>query len=68
MHAADLPHGEDPTLNLPVHTAGWQPVKIHEDWKGSRLEYDVRLQGQGTVRGISNHNKFCIVEATLPSS
>ena len=36
IHAADLPHGEDPALNLPVDTAGWQQVKIHEEWNGSR--------------------------------
>src|ERR1035441_7931530 len=31
-HAANLPHGEDPTLG----TSDWQPVKVKEDWKGSR--------------------------------
>ena len=31
-HAADLPHGEDPALSL----VDWQPVKVKEDWKGSR--------------------------------
>ncbi len=31
-HEADLPHGEDPAIN----TADWQPVKLKEDWKGSR--------------------------------
>ncbi len=31
-HAADLPHGEDPALT----TFDWQPVKLKEDWKGSR--------------------------------
>ena len=31
-HAADLPHGEDPALS----TSDWQPVKLKEDWKGSR--------------------------------
>src|ERR1017187_5812479 len=31
-HAANLPHGEDPTLG----TSDWQPVKAKEDWKGSR--------------------------------
>jgi alpha-mannosidase len=31
-HEADLPHGEDPAIN----TSDWQPVKLKEDWKGSR--------------------------------
>src|ERR1039458_8386800 len=31
-HAADLPHGEDPALG----TSDWPPVKLKEDWKGSR--------------------------------
>src|ERR1039457_6744860 len=31
-HAADLPHGEYPALG----TSDWQPVKLKEDWKGSR--------------------------------
>jgi alpha-mannosidase len=31
-HAADLPHKEDPALA----TSDWQPVKLKEDWKGSR--------------------------------
>ena len=31
-HAADLPHGEDPALG----TSDWQPLKLKEDWKGSR--------------------------------
>src|ERR1035441_6271455 len=30
--AADLPHGEEPALA----TSDWQPVKLKEDWKGSR--------------------------------
>jgi alpha-mannosidase len=32
VHAADPPHGEDPALG----TSDWQPVKLKEDWKGSR--------------------------------
>jgi alpha-mannosidase len=32
VHAADLPHGEDPALG----TSDWQAVKLKEDWKGSR--------------------------------
>ena len=31
-HETDLPHGEDPAIN----TSDWQPVKLKEDWKGSR--------------------------------
>src|ERR1035438_10250568 len=30
--AADLPHGEEPALAA----SDWQPVKLKEDWKGSR--------------------------------
>jgi alpha-mannosidase len=32
VHAADLPHGEDPALG----TSDWQPMRLKEDWKGSR--------------------------------
>ncbi len=32
VHAADLPHGEDPALS----TSDWQQVKLKEDWQGSR--------------------------------
>jgi alpha-mannosidase len=45
-HAADLPHGEDPALG----TSDWQPVKLKEDWKGSRwlrLTYEIPAQLNG---------------------
>src|ERR1017187_2189071 len=45
-HAANLPHGEDPTLG----TSDWQPVKVKEDWKGSRwlrLNFEVSSQLNG---------------------
>jgi alpha-mannosidase len=45
-HAADLPHGED----LALSTAGWQQVKVKEDWKGSRwlrLTFEVPAQLNG---------------------
>jgi alpha-mannosidase len=32
IHAADLPHGEDPALGI----AEWPQVKVNEDWEGSR--------------------------------
>jgi len=32
VHAADLPHGEDPALTI----SDWPQVKINEDWEGSR--------------------------------
>ena len=45
-HDADLPHGEDPAIN----TSDWQPVKLKEDWKGSRwlrdtVEIPAQLNG-----------------------
>jgi len=46
IHAADLPHGEDPAQNF----AGWQQVKVHEEWEGSRwlaLSFDVPAQLNG---------------------
>src|ERR1022692_1682370 len=45
-HPADLPHGEDPALA----TSDWQPVKLKEDWKGSRwlrLPFEVPAQLNG---------------------
>ena len=45
-HAADLPHGEDPALGM----SDWQPVKLKEDWKGSRwlrLTFEVPAQLNG---------------------
>ena len=47
-HAADLPHGEDPTLS----TAEWQSVKLKQDWQGSRwlrlaFEVPAQLNGYG---------------------
>src|ERR1035438_8289966 len=45
-HATDLPHGEDPALA----TSDWQPVKLKEDWKGSRwlrLAFEVPAQLNG---------------------
>jgi alpha-mannosidase len=44
-HAADLPHGEDPALST-----SWQPVKLKEDWQGSRwlrLTFEVPAQLNG---------------------
>jgi alpha-mannosidase len=46
IHAADLPHGEDPTLNI----TDWHVVKVGEDWQGSRwlaeeLEVPALLKG-----------------------
>ncbi len=44
--AADLAHGEDPALS----TSDWQPVKLKEDWKGSRwlrLTYEIPAQLNG---------------------
>ncbi len=48
IHAADLPHGEDPALS----TADWQPVKLKQDWQGSRwlrqtFEVPAQLNGYG---------------------
>ena len=48
MHAADLPHGEDPALS----TSDWQQVRLKEDWQGSRwlrqiFEVPAQLNGYG---------------------
>jgi len=48
IHAADLAHGEDPALS----TAAWQPVKLKQDWQGSRwlrlaFEVPAQLNGYG---------------------
>ena len=52
-HAADLPHGEDPALT----TSDWQPVKLKEDWKGSRwlrLTFAIPAQLNGySLQGAS---------------
>src|ERR1039457_5515272 len=58
-HAADLPHGEYPALG----TSDWQPVKLKEDWKGSRwlrltFEVPAQLNGyslQGTRISLDLH-------------
>jgi alpha-mannosidase len=45
-HEADLPHGEDPAIN----TSDWRPVKLKEDWKGSRwlrLRFEIPAQLNG---------------------
>ncbi len=51
-HAADLPHGEDPAINI----SDWQPVKLKEDWKGSRwlrLAFAVPAQLNGySLQGV----------------
>ncbi len=58
-HAADLAHGEDPTLNA----SDWQPVKVKEDWQGSRwlrqaFEVPAQLNGcslQGATISLDLH-------------
>ena len=58
-HAADLAHGEDPALNA----TDWQPVKVKEDWQGSRwlrqtLEVPAQLNGyslQGATISLDVH-------------
>lgn len=43
IHDADLPHGEDPSLDA----SSWQKVKIGEDWQGSRwLRQDFEIPAQ----------------------
>src|SRR5579863_1217237 len=32
IHAADLPHGENPAQDF----SSWQTTKVHQDWEGSR--------------------------------
>ncbi len=52
IHAADLAHGEDPTLS----TAEWQSVKLKQNWQGSRwlrlgFEVPAQLNGYG-LQGV----------------
>ena len=51
-HAADLAHGEDPTLS----TSDWQPVKLKQDWQGShwlRQTFEVPAQLNGySLQGV----------------
>jgi len=53
MHAADLRHGEEPALS----TVGWQPVRLKEDWRGSRWlrqTYEVPTQlSEYSLQGAS---------------